>query len=110
VHPLDVGARPASAAAPAASTPPLRWPNDVISLSHVALPFRPDDPVYGVLPGSGANGLPSLGSLALRGEEGALQFPLGSLARLRSNPFWAVIEDQVRQAVADDLARRPVAR
>ena len=31
-----------------------RWPNDVISLSHVALPFRPDDPVYGVLPGSGA--------------------------------------------------------
>jgi alpha-beta hydrolase superfamily lysophospholipase len=110
VHPLDVGARPASAAAPAASTPPLRWPNDVISLSHVALPFRPDDPVYGVLPGSGANGLPSLGSLALRGEEGALQFPLGSLARLRSNPFWAVIEDQVRQAVADDLARRPLAR
>lgn len=91
----------------AAGTAPLRWPNDVISLSHVALPFRPDDPVYGVLPGSGANGLPSLGSLALRGEEGALQFPLGSLARLRSNPFWAVVEDQVRQIVADDLARRP---
>lgn len=102
-------ATPASAADPAAvDAAALRWPNDVISLSHVALPFRPDDPVYGVLPGSGANGLPSLGSLALRGEEGALQFPLGSLARLRSNPFWAVIEDQVRQAVADDLARRPL--
>jgi alpha-beta hydrolase superfamily lysophospholipase len=110
VHPLDVGARPAAEAATAASTLPLRWPNDVISLSHVALPFRPDDPVYGVLPGSGSSGLPSLGSLALRGEEGALQFPLGSLARLRSNPFWAVIEDQVRQAVADDLRRPPVVR
>lgn len=83
----------------------LRWPPDVVSLSHVALPFRPDDPVYGVLPGSGAHGLPSLGALALRGEEGALQFPLGSLARLRSNPFWPLVERQLQQLVAADLAR-----
>jgi hypothetical protein len=67
------------------------------------LPFRPDDPVYGVLPGSGANGLPSLGSLALRGEPGALMFPLGSLARLRSNPFWSVIESEVQERLQDDL-------
>ena len=107
VHAIDVASKQVPPAVANAAGLAPRWPNDVISLSHVALPFRPDDPVYGVLPGSGANGLPSLGSLALRGEEGALQFPLGSLARLRSNPFWAVVEDQVRQAVADDLARRP---
>jgi len=85
---------------------PLRWPPDVISLSHVALPFRPDDPVYGVLPGSGAHGLPSLGALALRGEEGALQFPLGALTRLRSNPFWPLVQAQVEALVEADLAPR----
>jgi alpha-beta hydrolase superfamily lysophospholipase len=94
------------AAAPDGATPSdgaLRWPQDVISLSHTALPFRPDDPVYGVLPGSGANGQPSLGSLALRGEAGALLFPLGALTRLRSNPFWSVIESQVQARVTQDL-------
>jgi len=93
------------AAAPALPVP-LRWPPDVISLSHVALPFRPDDPVYGVLPGSGAHGLPSLGALALRGEEGALQFPLGALTRLRSNPFWPLVQAQVEALVEADLAPR----
>lgn len=104
---LDVSVRTvtgAPAAAAPVAEPALRWPHDVVSLGHTALPFRPDDPVYGVLPGSGANGLPSLGSLALRGEPGALMFPLGSLARLRSNPFWSVIETQVNTRVAADLS------
>lgn len=113
VQAVDVAAGGTSAA-PEPSTAPLadaslRWPVDVVSLSHVALPFRPDDPVYGVLPGSGAHGLPSLGALALRGEEGALQFPLGSLARLRSNPFWPLIERQVQQLVDADRARATAA-
>jgi alpha-beta hydrolase superfamily lysophospholipase len=85
----------------------LRWPADVISLSHTALPFRPDDPVYGLLPGSGANGLPSLGAVSLRGEAGALLFPLGALTRLRSNPFWSVIEAQVQAQVDLDLQAAP---
>ena len=76
----------------------------MVSLGHVALPFRPDDPVYGLLPGSGADGLPSFGSLTLRGENGALLFPLGALTRLRSNPFWPLIEQQIVQLVAQDLA------
>ncbi len=95
------------AAAPASAPTPMRWPPDVVSLGHVALPFRPDDPVYGILPGSGAHGVPSLGALALRGEAGALLFPLGSLTRLRSNPFWSVIETQVQAQVERDL--RPAA-
>lgn len=78
----------------------LAWPAGVVSLGHVAVPFPPDDPVYGFLPGSGANGVPSLGSWALRGEEGAITIPLGALTRLRSNPFWSVVVDEVGRAVA----------
>ncbi|MEZ5563933.1 MAG: alpha/beta hydrolase [Gammaproteobacteria bacterium] len=82
----------------------LAWPGNVVSLGHVALPFPPDDPVYGFLPGSGRDGLPSLGSWLLRGEAGALTISLGSLTRLRSNPFWALVDRQVGELVAADLA------
>lgn len=80
------------------------WPDDTVSISHVALPFRPDDPVYGFLPGSGVNGGPTLGSLLLRGEAGATIIALGSLTRLRSNPFWGLVEAQVGELVAADVA------
>ncbi|HEX6853488.1 MAG TPA: alpha/beta hydrolase [Candidatus Polarisedimenticolaceae bacterium] len=82
-------------AEPSARPLDLAWPAGVVSLGHVALPFPPDDPVYGFLPGSGANGVPSLGSWALRGEEGAITLPLGALTRLRSNPFWQVVVEEV---------------
>lgn len=91
---------------PAVRPLPLAWPSNVVSLGHVALPFPPDDPVYGFLPGSGANGVPSLGSWLLRGESGAIMLPLGSLTRLRSNPFWSLIEEQVMAIVDADLAAR----
>lgn len=89
---------------PAVRALALKWPSDVVSLGHVALPFPPDDPVYGFLPGSGANGLPSLGSWLLRGESGAIMLPLGSLTRLRSNPFWSLIDERVTALVDADLA------
>ncbi len=82
----------------------LAWPADVVSLGHVALPFPPDDPVYGILPGSGHDGVPSLGSLLFRGESGALTISLGSLTRLRSNPFWSLIDRQLGEIVSSDLA------
>ncbi len=67
----------------------IAWPLGLVSLSHVALPFPPDDPAYGFLPGSGRDGIPSIGSWLLRGENGAITLSLGSLTRLRSNPFWS---------------------
>jgi alpha-beta hydrolase superfamily lysophospholipase len=73
----------------------LTWPASIVSLSHVALPFPPADPIYGYLPGSGQNGVPSIGSWMLRGERGALTIPLDALTRLRSNPFWSLIEADV---------------
>jgi alpha-beta hydrolase superfamily lysophospholipase len=83
----------------------LVWPNDLVSVGHVALPFPANDPVYGFMPGSGQNGVPSLGSLLLRGENGAISISLGALTRLRSNPFWPLIDEQIGGYVAEDLAK-----
>ena len=55
-------------------------------------------------PGSGHDGIPSIGSWLLRGESGAITLSLGSLTRLRSNPFWSLIEQDVAGLVAQDLA------
>ena len=47
------------------------WPKDVFSLSHIAVPISPTDPVYGTAEATAKSGLP-LGSLTVRGEHGAL--------------------------------------
>jgi hypothetical protein len=52
----------------------LQWPKDVYSLSHVALPFPPDDPVYGGRPNPPSPGV-HLGDIALLGERGCCRFP-----------------------------------
>ena len=65
-----------------------RWPPEVYSLSHVAIPFPPDDPYYGDGRQAAATGIPPLGSLGLRGERGTLVVPLQQLMRLRHNPFF----------------------
>jgi len=85
----------------------MEWPDTLVSVGHVALPFRPDDPAYGVNPGSGHNGLPSIGSWLYRGEPGAVTVNLGSLTRPRSNPFWALIDENVGAAVQTDLIVNP---
>jgi hypothetical protein len=48
----------------------LEWPRHIFSLSHVALPFPPDDPVYGA--GPPKNGRIHLGQPELLGERGFL--------------------------------------
>jgi alpha-beta hydrolase superfamily lysophospholipase len=83
----------------------LSWPPTLVSLGHVALPFPPDDPVYGFIAGSGHAGIPGIGSWLLRGESGALTISLGALTRLRSNPFWSLIDADVGALVAADQAR-----
>jgi esterase/lipase len=71
----------------------LAWPPAVYSLSHVALPFPPDDPFYGS--GEGAGGPFPLGRLEPRGERAAITVPIQLLMRLRYNPFFAVVEERV---------------
>jgi len=78
------------------SAPPvpagLSWPPHVYSLSHVAIPFPPDDPIYGDGTGPHADTALPLGSLALKGESGQLQIPQSILYRLRFNPFFGIVE------------------
>ncbi len=71
------------------------WPKGVYSLSHVALPFPPDDPIYGV--GPEWRGPFPLGRIDPRGEKGALVVPLNLLMRLRYNPFFEIIPPMIDQ-------------
>jgi alpha-beta hydrolase superfamily lysophospholipase len=84
-----VVARTRAAGARAIATQPLGvdYPVDVYSLSHIALPFDVDDPLYGRIPH--ADHPLQLGAIALRGERNALVVPQASLDRLSYNPFHA---------------------
>ena len=72
----------------------LAWPAGVYSLSHVALPFAPDDPLYG---GDDAEKSPGIqiGNVVLRGEKGVLRVNPASLLRLHWNPFYDYLEHRV---------------
>ena len=82
----------------------LMWPQGVYSLSHVAIPFPPDDPVYGAgrVVGSDYQGLP-LGALSPRGETRLLIAPVGQLMRLRHNPFFSYTEARVDKEISESL-------
>jgi alpha-beta hydrolase superfamily lysophospholipase len=66
----------------------LEFPDGVFSLSHIALPFPADDPLYGLTPDPSEDFGVRLGTLALRGERGVLATNPGSLLRMTSNPFF----------------------
>jgi alpha-beta hydrolase superfamily lysophospholipase len=106
VHSLEMAAytREAGAREVRIEALPLAWPAGVFSLGHVALPFPPDDPVYGLAPRADAEPRFRLGAFAARGESGALVVPLETLARLRSNPFFDVIRARVIATCEEDAS------
>ena len=67
----------------------LSWPREVYSLSHIALPFPPENPLYG--DGSATEGGTGivLGALAPRGERGMLLLSADYFMRTRYNPFFS---------------------
>ena len=82
----------------------LAWPRGVFSLSHVALPFPPDDPVYGRRDPSADDrpgDLIHLGQIALQGERGMLRFSSDWLLRLRHNPLYPLLETRVLEWVEE---------
>lgn len=83
--------------------PGLAWPGGVYSLSHVALPFPPDDPLYGN--GSSPDRAEAefqIGNFALRGERGFLQIGATDQLRLRWNPFHDWLAQRVVDFVGDE--------
>ena len=72
----------------------LAWPDDVHSLSHVALPFPNNDTLYGGDPVDNQDVI-HLGAVALRGERNTLRIPATQMLRLRWNPFYPYLETRV---------------
>jgi alpha-beta hydrolase superfamily lysophospholipase len=83
----------------------LTYPADNFSLSHVALPFPPDDPLYGSQPTETERYGVNLGALAPRGEVGVLIVALDSLLRVSSNPFFPYMMERI-DGVIDEAVNR----
>ena len=81
----------------------LFWPDEVVSLSHIALPFPPDDPVYGTSQATAQSGLP-LGSLSMRAEPSLLLISSALFVRCRHNPFYGYMEDHIVQWLASVIS------
>ncbi|WP_242697407.1 hypothetical protein [Bordetella petrii] len=73
----------------------MRYPREIYSLSHVALPFPPNDALYGQHPDNIEEFGISLGAMSMRGEVGAFVIGIDSLARLTSNPFYAYMLERI---------------
>jgi alpha-beta hydrolase superfamily lysophospholipase len=71
------------------------YPPDLFSLSHVALPFPPNDALYGQHPEAGEDFGIHLGTLMPRGERGELIVGLDLFQRVTSNPFYDYLVQRV---------------
>jgi hypothetical protein len=76
----------------------MKWPFNLYSLSHIALPFPMNDPLYGIID-SGDHSKIQLGNMDLRGERGILQIPADDMIRLRWNPFYSYLERRLLEFV-----------
>jgi alpha-beta hydrolase superfamily lysophospholipase len=77
------------------------YPPGIFSLSHLAIPIPPDDPLYGITPppGSASEFGLNLGALDARGERGALVVDQDFLTRLPSNPFYPYLIARVEEGI-----------
>jgi alpha-beta hydrolase superfamily lysophospholipase len=75
-----------------------RYPRNMYSLSHVALPFPPDDALYGydvTLDDFGVR----LGMLSVRGERGTLIVNAETLMRASCNPFFGYMSERIAETI-----------
>lgn len=77
-----------------------RYPRDVYSLSHVALPFPPDDGLYGSTPSAADDFGVRLGDVAVRGERGALVVSADTVMRVSANPFFDYMMERIEAGMA----------
>ncbi len=73
---------------------PYQWAKGLYSLSHLAIPMSPNDPLYGSKNAPKSPGI-QLGHLALYGETGVLQTSTDILLRQRWNPFYNYTNERV---------------
>ncbi len=106
---LEVWSRPGGAREVEVEALDLEWPRGVYSLSHVAVPFPIDDPIYGLEPDPDARFGVQLGTLEPRGERGLMAVSPTMFMRLRCNPFFDYVERRLREVVGDGASADPVA-
>ncbi len=85
----------ASSNSPVIHDLPYAWPEGIFSLSHVALPFPHDDPVYGYAYRVDGITQKTLGDIQIKGERNVLVIPASELIRVRANPFYDYIERKI---------------
>ncbi|TCC09193.1 alpha/beta fold hydrolase [Kosakonia quasisacchari] len=78
----------------------IAWPPGMFSLSHIALPFPLNDPLYGLYPAQNNQYGISLGTISLRGETNTLTVSLDTLMRATANPFFPWMMAQINQRIA----------
>ncbi len=71
-----------------------QWPDGIHSLSHIALPFSVDDPLYGASDAVVSPGI-ALSKITLRGERGVINIPAAEMLRMKWNPFYPYLEQKV---------------
>ena len=85
----------------------LAWPPEMFSLTHIALPFKPDDPLYGFEGPKAQTGLLPIGRLSPRGERAVLTVGTDTLMRLSSNPFFPFIAERIGQWIGAGASAQP---
>jgi hypothetical protein len=78
----------------------LTYPDDVFSLSHVALAVPMTDSLYGMTPDPSENFGIHLGSIAVRGEQSTLIVSLDALMRMLSNPFFPYMLQRIEEGMS----------
>jgi len=73
----------------------LSWPAGVYSLSHVAIPFSPDDLLYGPVGPDESENHVNIGAFAPKGERRILVIPTELLMSLRYNPCFDYMERKI---------------
>jgi hypothetical protein len=98
----EVSERVIEAGAVTESSRPLElsFPPGVYSLSHVALPFPINDPLYGLYPDPAEDFGINLGALAPRGERNVLIVSMDSLLRISFNPFFTYMLGRIEVGIA----------
>jgi len=91
---------PAGEAAERAEPLNLSWPQDMFSLSHIAVPFPLSDALYGEQPDEPNRYGISLGMISLRGETDSLTVGPETFMRATSNPFFSDMMARINAHIA----------
>ncbi len=83
----------------------LRYPRELFSLSHLALPFPLHDGLYGAQPAPGDDFGVQLGTLTARGETGVLIVGLDVFMRAQSNPFFPYLIERIDAVIASSASK-----